>query len=150
MISSKAYQEVYEILSLMDKQEVMQIPIYVLNNIKERRDKNFVTKIDKVNIFNRDNISQEAWDLLAWLDVNYWMDEEKKEELKLKSKEYDFKLEEEKKSKYGVDIFQDEDNKIKAVFVDENQDNKKANQMIKKEKTNIFRRIFDFIKNLIK
>ena len=148
MVDSRAYQEVYEILSLMDKQEVMQIPIYVLNNIKDRRDKNFITKIDKENIFNRDNISQEAWDLLAWLDVNYWMDEDKKEKLKLKAKEYDLKLEEEKKTKYGVDIFQDEDNKIKAVFIDKDDSNTE-NKLIKKKEDGIFKKIINFFKNLL-
>lgn len=76
------YQEVYEILSHMNKLEVMKIPEEILYTIKERRNKDYKTKIDLNNLFNMENISENAQIMLAWLDYSFFMDERKKEELK--------------------------------------------------------------------
>ena len=48
MINSNTYSEVYEILSYMDKSIVMKIPIEILENIKEKRNKNKEKKIHLV------------------------------------------------------------------------------------------------------
>lgn len=50
MISSNTYEELYEILSYMDKVTVMKIPENILINIKNKRNINFKTKIDKNDI----------------------------------------------------------------------------------------------------
>ena len=82
MISPNTFEEVYEILSYMDKLTVMKIPENKLITINKKRNRDFKTKIDKKDIFNRNNMSQEAFDLLFYLDYNYWMDEEKKKKLR--------------------------------------------------------------------
>ena len=84
MINENTYTEVYEILSYMDKMTVMKIPIELLKFIKENKNDNFNTLIDKNDLFNMNNISSETKHVLAWLDVNYWMSKEKKERLKEK------------------------------------------------------------------
>lgn len=84
MINENTYTEVYEILSYMDKMTVMKIPIELLKFIKENKNDNFNTLIDKNDLFNMNNISTETKHVLAWLDVNYWMSKEKKERLKEK------------------------------------------------------------------
>lgn len=84
MINENTYTEVYEILSYMDKMTVMKIPIELLKFIKENKNDNFNTLIDKNDLFNMNNISPETKHVLAWLDVNYWMSKEKKECLKEK------------------------------------------------------------------
>lgn len=78
MISSNTYEEVYEILSYMDKITVMKVPEEILNTIKKKRNVNYKTKIDKNDIFNEENISKEAIDFLCWIDYKYWMDENRK------------------------------------------------------------------------
>ena len=60
----------------------MKIPENKLITINKKRNRDFKTKIDKKDIFNRNNMSQEAFDLLFYLDYNYWMDEEKKKKLR--------------------------------------------------------------------
>lgn len=82
MIDSKVYSEVYEILSYMDKVTVMKIPIEILETIKNRRDKNYITNIDASDIFNKNNVSEKTIQYLAWLDVNYWESEQEKLRLK--------------------------------------------------------------------
>jgi len=84
MINENTYTEVYEILSSMDKMTVMKIPVELLKFIKDNRNENFKTLIDKNDIFNMNNISNETRHVLAWIDINYWMSEEKKKHLKEK------------------------------------------------------------------
>ena len=106
MISSNSYEEVYEILSYMDKVTVMQIPEKILNKIKESRNSNFKTNIDKADIFNEQNISKEAVDLLCWLDYTYWMDKSRKTEIDKISKENYIADEKKKREKYDPeDLF---------------------------------------------
>lgn len=81
MISADTYEELYEILSLMDKQAVMKVPIDILNTIKEQRNSGYQTRIDKNDIFNEKNVKKETIDLLCYLDYHYWMDESKKAEI---------------------------------------------------------------------
>ena len=79
--SSNCYQEVFEVLSNMKKTDVMSIPIELLQTIKNKRNKKFVTRIDRNDLFNEKNISIEAMDFLCWLYFNYLI--EKKEQNKL-------------------------------------------------------------------
>ena len=143
MISSSTYTEVYEILSCMDKITVMKIPIEILNTIKENRDLNYKTKIDKSDIFNFDNISEESVDLLAWIDVNYWFSKEEREKLIEE-------CEEEKRKKYNpTDIFKD-NNKSKELgqknkFISTNE-NIVSNANMIEIKENIFQKVIRKIK----
>lgn len=83
MINADTYSEVYEILSYMNKSIVMKIPFEILEIIKENRNLDYVSKIDKEDLFNLNNISKDTINVLAWLDVNYWIDKGKKEKIKL-------------------------------------------------------------------
>ena len=106
MTASNTYQEVYEVLSLMDKLTVMKIPEELIKLIKENRDTSFETKIDKKDIFNPENISKEAVDMLCWLDYKYCMNENKKKEIDTIRKDLFNKAEEEQKKKYNPkDLF---------------------------------------------
>lgn len=82
MISANTYSEVFEVLSNMDKSIVMKIPLEILEIIKNNRNLDYVSKIDKNDLFNLNNLSEDAINVLAWLDVNYWITDEKKEKIK--------------------------------------------------------------------
>ena len=57
MISdANMYAEVFEILGCMNKQEVMRIPVNILEFIKQERSKTYQTRIDKYDLFNPDNV----------------------------------------------------------------------------------------------
>ena len=85
MISENVYAEVFEILSYMNKSVVMKIPMEILESINKKRNRNYISKIDKNDIFNTNNINYDTVKVLAWLDVNYWMNNDKKEKLKEKA-----------------------------------------------------------------
>ena len=72
MITSKIYKELYEILSHMDKATVMRIPINILQTIKNKKDNSYITKIDKKDLFNENNVNRETIDLLCYFYKHYW------------------------------------------------------------------------------
>ena len=72
MISSKTYKELFEILGCMDKMTVMKIPMDVLQTIKNNKDSNYKTRIDRKDLFNEQNVSSETIDMLCYFYKNYW------------------------------------------------------------------------------
>ena len=77
---NQAYAEVYEIIGYMNKVTRNKIPNEILSVIRDNRDLSYVTKVDKNDIFNTDNISDKAASILIWLDLNYFVSEEEKKE----------------------------------------------------------------------
>jgi len=73
MITSKIYKELYEILSHMDKATVMKIPINILQTIKDKKDNRYITKINKKDLFNENNVNRETIDLLCYFYKQYWI-----------------------------------------------------------------------------
>ena len=78
MISGSVYQEVYELLCGLDTADLYKIPLNILNEIALKRDKNFKTNIDKCDLYNTKNISEEALKFYMNLDYKYLMTEEEK------------------------------------------------------------------------
>jgi len=134
MISSDVYEEVYEVLGYMDKTTVMKIPEEILVKIKENRNSNFKTKINKENIFDEQNISKEAVDLLCWLDYTYWMDDDSKYKIDKINKEIQDINEKEKREKYNPD----------NIF--KNRKIEKTNNLpIEIEKINFWKKIIQYV-----
>ena len=144
MVSSNTYQEVYEILSYMDKLTVMKIPEDILTTIKIKRNPNFITKINKQDIFNEENVSKETIDLLCWLDYNYWMNDEQRIEIDKIKREISIEVENEKREKYNPE----------SIFKKHIQNNKLEENITKDEvamieyKESIFRKIINKIKSI--
>ena len=142
MISSNTYEEVYEILSYMDKLTVMKVPEEILKIIKTKRNKNFKTKINKDDIFNEENVSKETIDFICWLDYKYWIDEERKYEIDRINIEKVKKSEEEKRKKYNPDnIFKNREKKYTEIPTSN------ITSMIE-YKESVFKRVIDKIKSI--
>lgn len=156
------YAETYEILSYMDKYTVMKIPMEILLLLKNKRDINYISKIDKHDIFNKNNIQKETLDLLAWLDLNYWANEEEKKDLLKRYTENERKAKEKlyfenniKELKFN-NVFDNKDTikeeqleKINELQkIDEVEETEEINQMII-HKESIFDKLKKFILNLI-
>ena len=137
MINADTYSEVYEILSYMNKSIVMKIPFEILQVIKENRNMNYVSKINKEDIFNLNNISKDTINVIAWLDVNYWMSSEKKEKLKLSLKN-DLNISKVEE----ISKFESKKEKNNKIVTDKNQ--------VKIYKESIIDKIIKKIKKLIK
>lgn len=106
MLTPNDYQEVYKILSLMDKITVMKIPEEILRNINENRNKEYSTRIDKNDIFNEKNVSKSALDMICYFEYNYWMNDDQKYEINEIHKRKFEESEAEKKKKYNYnDLF---------------------------------------------
>ena len=65
--SPDVYAEVYEILSYIDINEVMKIPYDLLEDIKKSRNKNYKSKIDALDIYNRENVLPDTIKIMAAL-----------------------------------------------------------------------------------
>ena len=140
MISPNSLEEVYEVLSLMDKLSVMKIPEETLTFIIKSRNSNFKTHIDKNDIFNEENISKEAMDLLCYFDYHFWIDEDKRKEVDRIHQIKIQKAEAEKKLKYNTsDIFRkDENNRHENYLPVTIKENSSLNK------------IMNFLKNIFK
>jgi len=139
MIDANIYSEVFEILSYMDKQTVMKIPYEILNNIKMRKNDNYISNINPKDLFNLNNVERKTIEILSWLDVNYWMEDEKKKVLKQKCREKRNELELRKKEKYNTIFFENNKNFVSKECV----------SIIKPEKENILKKIMKKIKELL-
>lgn len=114
MINANVYSEVYEILSYMDKATVMKVPIEILENIRDSRNVKYISSIDSEDIFNKNNVNPKTLEIITCLDVNYWMDNEKKEILKEKYRQKVKKEELEKLEKYDCKkMFEDRNRLVK-------------------------------------
>lgn len=138
MISDECmYAESFEILAHIDKSKVMKIPLEILEFLKKEKSNTYISKIDKNDVFNPNNIDQRTINFIAWLDITYMEEENKKKELIVKCKENDICQEKIKQRMYSIDMFTKEEKNIKSISL-----------ITTCEKENIFKRIFRFLKNL--
>ena len=102
----KAYKEVYEILKLVPKEEVVKIPQDVLKTIEYNMDKTYDYKIQENIEFEEQPMMIETKAILAVIYRDYWAGEEEKARI-IEKQKYDIKItEEKKKDKYNSeDIF---------------------------------------------
>lgn len=105
--SKVAYAEVYAILNLLEKEYANRVPEKIKNFFDEERDKEYNPRID-VNVpLENQNLKRKTQVLLAILNLNYWCDseEEKRELLKIFSKNTEIKIQEQKilEEKYNLD-----------------------------------------------
>ncbi len=142
MISGNTYEEVYEILSYMDKLTVVKVPKEILKIIKTKRNINFKTRINKNDIFNEDNVSKETIDFICWIGYKYWIDEKRKFEIDKINIEKVKKSEEEKREKYNPDnIFKSREIKYTEIPTSN------ITSMIE-YKESVFKRVIDKIKSI--
>ena len=78
----RAFKEVNEIINIMGEQYKSKIPKELLELLKKEEDKEYITKIDKNLSFEKQSISRIALILLNYINRNYWLEEDKKEEVK--------------------------------------------------------------------
>ena len=147
MIDPNIYSEVYEILSYMDKKTVMKIPVEILEIIKNKRNLEYVSRINPQDIFNPNNVNEKTLEFLACLDVNYWMDINKKNNLELK---YRKKIQSEeldkKKNYYNYELF---NKKFESNLQNRNSEQSQDNSLVK-YKDSLFTKIYNKFKKFCK
>ncbi len=140
-----AYAEVFEILSYMNRSAIMKIPVEVIQYIKENRNTEYISNINPNNIFNPQNVSDKAREILAWLDITYLAtNESKKEKLKL-YKENEEKFQAQLREKYKIDRI------YEKSFNDNNDVSKVENvQMIEYKETKWYKKIWKKILKILR
>ena len=147
MISdANMYAEVFEILGCMNKQEVMRIPVNIIEYIKKEKSKNYITRIDKNDLFNPENIDQRSINLLTWLISNYMGSEEEKKEIIRIGKENDKKIEETKKTIYSTNVFNPKEETEKNI----SESTKDIGLTVINESNSIFTKVVKFLQKLFK
>lgn len=142
-INQIAYAEVMQVLKYFDRNLVMKIPVELLEYFKEHQKKDLIVNIDKEDIFNKNNISKDALALLAYIDMEYWANEEEKRKLKKVYMENEKKHQIELSEKYEYNnIF----NNKKEIDMNEKVENEEKS-MIEYKKDNIFIKLKKFILN---
>ena len=63
------------LLKFKHKKTVMKIPMDVLCKIKKEKNNNYISRIDKNNIFVRENVLPETINYFSWLYRNYWIND---------------------------------------------------------------------------
>ena len=146
--TKEAYAEVFEVLKYMDRNIVMKIPLDIIELFSQNKNDNYKSKIDYNDIFNKNNISKKALNILAWLNINYFSSIEEKQNLIKIYRENDYKEEQKKKEIYNSEnIFKYKENIVK---------NSKKNtiteetSIVEYKEKNFLQKIFDKIKYLFK
>lgn len=139
MLNRKAYTEVYYIVNLMSEEMKNMIPEKVLNNIKNRMDKEYEFYIDEDDIENLE-LLEDTEKILSVLYTDYLSTEEERQII----------LNKEKMLAGSKNKITEKNIEVKDVFSKKNEDNIQNN---KKDLVNIetkkwYTRIFDFIKKL--
>ena len=139
-----AYAEVFEILKYMDRNIVMKIPIDIVELFKRYKKENYESKIDINDIFNKENISKKALNILAWLNINYFSNPQEKEKLIELYRKNDYISEEEKKEKY------DTTNLFSSKITKNDTSKENSVELVKYEKIKWYKKIWNKIVNMLK
>ena len=133
-----SYAEVMQVLKYFDRSQVMKIPIEIIEYFKENQDENYISKIDKEDIFNKNNISRKALAILAYLNLTYWADEEEKKELLNTYRKNEYSR------TYNNDIFTSKN--VKDVTDIEKDENASKNVQMIEYKESKFKKLINKIK----
>lgn len=147
----KAYTELNEILNVLSPEQKNKIPQIVINNVKNNMDKHYIFHFDLSKGIFEQHLMVETEALLIKIYETYLASEEEKELWNQYDRFCSHKIEEVKKSKYDINIF--ENNKrnenIKKISNDKRiiQDNKEKFP-IKYKKENIVYKLLLFLKRI--
>lgn len=141
MISSKTYTEVYVILQTLGDEYITKIPNKLYEHIENQRNKKSVLEIDISKGIEDQEISEQATDFIAYLNLQYWASEEEKNKLLEEYRQNDVKYEKELNERYNPD-------KLFKKQKKQNYQNDCQEMVVYKE--NIFSRIIKFLKRKFK
>ena len=136
-----AYAEVFEILSYMNRERVMKIPVEIIELFKVERNKKYISKITPNDFLNPDNLSKDTINILAWLDLEYFCSEEQRKIKEERYKKNELEQEKIKRQIYNSDNLFKQKDKSKE-YIEE--------AVVEYKKTNLLVRIFNKIKSLVK
>ena len=142
----KAYKEVIEILNFVPKESVDKIPQIMIDTLKTKMDENYDFKVDINKSFEEQNLLDETKAIFANIFRDYWATPYQKERIEAKEKYDRQKIEEERKEKYNLDIFNKR--KVKNDTINEQQEQENNNLPIEVKKEKFYHKIIKFFKKI--
>ena len=141
---SCAYKEIYEILKIFPKELVDKVPKYKLDYIKQNMDESYEYNIT-IETFDGRTMLDETAAILAILFRDYWATEKQKDKIINYHNTQREKMANEIKEKY------DPENVFKQRRIEQEKiDEKKENLSVVEYKENIFKKLFNKIKEIFK
>lgn len=138
---AKAYMELVEILKNVPREKLNKIPKELIYNYIKDMDKNHKYQYDVNLEFEEQETMHLTKILIANLYIQYWADDNERQQIKERERKELYELELSKKEKYNLgNLFKKKDN----------QDIKQSQELIIIEKKTILQKIIDKIKKLIK
>ena len=140
----EAAVEVLDILDNTNKEDVAKIPSSFIKFLVDNASENYVVNFDHSKPISELNIKEKTKEILGTIYINWWCDNNKKEQYKNQIEEQEKRKHEQLREKYNPNnIFE---NKKSAKISDEIQEDvnsKNKNLIIKNNKENIFKRIIN-------
>lgn len=136
---ANAYTEVYKILECLNEEDYDKIPKEFIHVIEENRNLDYEYEVNEEQDLSKQPMLIETRAILYKIFRDFLATSEQKEKIKRWEDEEARKLEQVKREKYGVDVFEKKSRKENtAIMVVENKDK------------GIFNRIIDKIKKVLK
>lgn len=101
----KAYVEVEEIINNLQEEEYNKIDKSFINMIKEKKDKNYIFKLDYSKDIEKQKILKETRLLLGYIFLHYLADDDESKMIKQKFKEDIIQDEIKKEQTYSNNVF---------------------------------------------
>ena len=140
----KAYTEVNCLLEYLPQSYIDKLPKKLIELIQNQSNEQYNINIDTNKSLLEQNFSKKAKDLIAVIKYNYWSTNEEKQQLQQIFYDNENKYQKELSEKYDLDnIFKKKESKMEMPQIENN-----VQLVVYKE--NIFIRIFNKLKNLIK
>ena len=140
--TKEIYSEVYEILILLGDRFINKLPEKLFNLIKTEKIDSYNPQYNLDRPLEEQNIKEETIDMIALFYLNYWCKTEaEKNELKHIFDENECKYQKELREKYNPDnLFKNKENQKQTI----------EKVVMVEYKENIFKRIINLIKKILK
>lgn len=143
---AKAYVEVYELIKRLTKEEYAKIPTDFIEYIKSNMDRTYIFNIDESKKILEQNYSVEAKALIVEMYERFFASEEEKNYWQRYDMLCNQKIEEKKKEKYNVNVFESSNNRI----IKEEKEQVPKQEIIEYKEKSVFVIIKEKIRSIIK
>ena len=144
---NKRLVEVDEILNYLSEEDLLKIPEDVRKVIKENKDKEYVWEYDETKPLKDQNVSRDTIAFLAYLNMEYLLNEEQKQLMQQIYELNEKKLEEAKAEKYGIeDLFK----RNKPQLEEPKETEQIQEQALVEYKESLFTKMINKIKSFFK
>lgn len=141
---SKSATEVLDILKHTRKEDTEKIPREFIQFLEENRSEEYISNLDHTKQIKDMELTQETQDVLGFIYLKYWADQQSKESFRSKIREMEKAYQEEARKKYDPDNIFKKREEITKGYKDINL----PKQII--EEQTVIQKIIRFIKRVFR